>query len=164
MSSLVWAFALQILAFLVLFAEVMIPSFGILTVVALGLGAWSWYFIASGLPAAGIAAFAVADAVLVPLAAWYGLRRLGRSPVAHLTNVGAGDGLEASTLTLRSLVGREAVAETALRPSGKIRIDGDVHDARSEGEFVDRGAAVRIVSLRGAEFLIEKIQTPESST
>lgn len=157
MTSLIWASALQILAFLVLFAEVMIPSFGILTVVALGLGAWSWYFIVTGLPVAGLVSFAVADAILVPLAAWYGLRSLGRSPVSHLTNVGAGDGLEVSALTLRSLVGREAVAETALRPSGKIRIDGDVHEARSEGEFVERGVAVRIVSLRGAEFLVEKV-------
>jgi membrane-bound ClpP family serine protease len=152
-----WPIVLQIFAFAVLFAEVLIPSFGILTVIALGLGLWSWYFIVTELPTAGVTAFAIADAILIPLAVRFGFRYLGRSPVSHRTDVGTGSGLDDTIRALERHVGREAVADTALRPSGKIRIDGETYEAQAAGEFVDKGAALRIVALRGAEFLVEKI-------
>lgn len=152
-----WPIVLQIFAFAVLFAEVLIPSFGILTVIALGLGVWSWYFIVTELPTAGVTAFAIADAILIPLAVRFGFRYLGRSPVSHRTDVGTGSGLDDTIRALERYVGREAVADTALRPSGKIRIDGETFEAQAAGEFVDKGAPLRVVALRGAEFLVEKI-------
>jgi membrane-bound ClpP family serine protease len=148
---------LQVFAFAVLLAEVLIPSFGVLTLVAAGLGIWSWYLIVTGLPAAGITAFAIADAILIPLAVRYGFRMLGRSPVSHRTHVGTGSGLDDVSHALSALVGGEALTDTALRPAGKIRVGEDLYEARTAGEFVDKGAPVRIAALRGAEFLVEKI-------
>lgn len=156
--NIVWPVILQILAFAVLFAEVLIPSFGLLGLVAAGLGIWSWYFIVTGLPGAGVTAFAVADAILVPLAILYGFRYLGRSPVSHVTHVGTGSGMEDTTRVLSALIGSEAVTETALRPSGKVRVGDGIHEAQAAaGEFVEKGVNVRLVAVRGAEFLVEKI-------
>jgi membrane-bound ClpP family serine protease len=152
-----WPLVLQLFAFAVLFAEVLIPSFGLLTLMALALGAWSWYFIVTELPAGGVIGFAVADAILIPLAIRFGFRYLGRSPISHRTDVGTGSGLEDTTMALERHVGREAVADTALRPSGKIRIDGETYEAQTAGEFVDKGAVLRVTAVRGAEFLVEKI-------
>lgn len=153
-----WPAILQVFAFAVLFAEVLIPSFGILSLVALGLGIWSWYFIVTELPGAALVAFAVADAILVPLAVRQVFRYLGRSAVSHRTDVGVGSGLEETTRALEARVGREAVADSLLRPAGKIRIDGDLYEARTAGEFVERGATVRIVSVQGAEYLVEPVR------
>lgn len=147
---------LQVLALAVLFAEVLIPSFGVLGLVALGLGAWSWLVILDAFPASGVLAFAVADAVLVPLVVLGMFRYLGRSPVSHRADVGAGSGLDETERKLRALVGQTATAEIALRPAGKVRVGDDILEARSTGEFVEPGATVRITDVRGAELQVEK--------
>ena len=64
-----------------------------------------------------------------------------------------------TTRALAARTGREAVADSPLRPAGKIRIDGDLYEARTAGEFVERGAAVRIVAVHGAEYLVEAVRT-----
>jgi membrane-bound ClpP family serine protease len=155
--NFVWPIVLQFLAFAVLFAEVLIPSFGVLTLVALALGIWSWYFVVTEFSVAGIIAFALADAILVPLAVRQMFRYLGRSPVSHVTDVGTGSGLEEATHALEVHLGAVVEADTALRPAGKIRVGDDVYEARTAGEFVEKGARVRINAVRGAEFLVEKI-------
>jgi membrane-bound ClpP family serine protease len=155
--SYVWAMTLQVLAFAVLFAEVLIPSFGVLSVVALALGVWSWIVIVGTLPGGAVAGFAIADAVLVPLAVIYMFKYLGRSPVSHRTHVGIGSGLEEASGALEAHVGRVVIAGTSLRPAGKILLDGDVVEAQTAGDFVEKGASVRIHAVRGAGFLVEKI-------
>jgi membrane-bound ClpP family serine protease len=154
-----WPISLQALAFAVLFAEVLIPSFGVLSVVALGLGLWSWTVIVGTLPSGGVLAFALADLILVPLAAWQVFRYLGRSPVSHRTTVGTGSGLEESSRILEGQLGRFVTAETPLRPAGKIRLDGEIFEAQTAGEFVEKGGEVRLLAVRGAGFIVEKNQT-----
>ena len=43
------------------------------------------------------------------------------------------------------MVGRKGVAHTVLRPSGKIIIDGQLYDAFTRGEFIDKGSAVEVI-------------------
>jgi membrane-bound ClpP family serine protease len=152
-----WPLALQALAFAVLFAEVLIPSLGVLSLIALGLGIWSWVFIVSELPPLGITLFAIADAILIPVAIRYGFRFLGRSPVSHRSDVGVGSGLEDQTRVLEKHIGETAITESPLRPSGKVRVGDAVHEAHTAGEYVENGASVRLIAVRGAEFLVEKI-------
>ncbi len=159
-----WPILLQALAFAVLFAEVLIPSFGLLGVIALGLGAWSWYLILTGLPSGAMIAFAAADMLLVPIAIRYAFRYLGRSPVSHLSDVGPGSGLEEASGILRDKVGREAVAETALRPVGRIRLDDEVFEAQSTGEFIEAGAIVRLTSVSGTGFRVERSSRPTADS
>lgn len=159
-----WPLALQALAFAVLFAEVLIPSFGALGVLALGLGAWSWYFILAELPSGAKLAFAVADIILVPVAIRFAFRYLGKSPVSHRSDLGTGSGLEDMGRALTVHVGRVVVAETSLRPAGKVRFDDDVFEAHTAGEFVEKGGQVRLVAVRGSEFLVEKFNPEEGVT
>jgi membrane-bound serine protease (ClpP class) len=158
-----WPVALQLLAFAVFFAEILIPSFGALGAIAVGLGAWSWYFILAELPSGAKLAFAVADLLLVPLAVRFGFRYLGKSPVSHRSDLGAGSGLEDVSRELAAHVGRAGVAESFLRPSGKLRLDGAVYEARTAGEYVEQGAPVRIVAVDGGGFLVEKIKQEQHS-
>jgi membrane-bound serine protease (ClpP class) len=43
-----------------------------------------------------------------------------------------------------SLIGKSGVAQTVLRLSGKVSVEGNVYDAMSEGTFIDKGEKVRI--------------------
>jgi membrane-bound serine protease (ClpP class) len=45
-----------------------------------------------------------------------------------------------------ALLGKVGVARTVLRPAGKVAIDGKLYDVITEGEYIESGARVRVVS------------------
>jgi membrane protein implicated in regulation of membrane protease activity len=104
-----------------------------------------------------VTAFAITDMILVPILIRYGFRYLGRSPVSHRSDMGPGSGLEEKTRALQAHAGRTVITETALRPAGKVRFDGEIFEAETAGEFVEKGAEVRLTAARGSGFLVEKI-------
>jgi membrane-bound serine protease (ClpP class) len=63
-----------------------------------------------------------------------------------------------SSPSLTGLVGKEGLAATVLRPSGKVSVDGEIHDGISESGFVDKGTKVRIVRFENAQVYVEKTE------
>lgn len=55
-----------------------------------------------------------------------------------------------------SLVGALGEAVTDLRPTGKVRIDGSIHDGRSERTFIAPGAKVRVIRVEGFELVVRE--------
>lgn len=55
-----------------------------------------------------------------------------------------------------AMTGHTGVAVTALRPAGKVRIDGQIYDASSTGEYIDAGSSVRVVRYETAQIFVEK--------
>lgn len=55
------------------------------------------------------------------------------------------------------LVGRYGVAMTPLRPSGKIELDGRTLDVVTEGDSVDKGAAVQVVKVEGPSIVVAAV-------
>jgi membrane-bound serine protease (ClpP class) len=49
----------------------------------------------------------------------------------------------------RALTGKIGVADTTLRPSGRVEIEGAVYPAETEGSFVEAGRGVRVIRVRG---------------
>lgn len=43
------------------------------------------------------------------------------------------------------LIGKTGTAMTVLRPAGKVEINGEVHDAKAEVGFIEKGSKVRVV-------------------
>ncbi|HYG77137.1 MAG TPA: NfeD family protein [Planctomycetota bacterium] len=56
----------------------------------------------------------------------------------------------------QSLVGQQAVAETVLRPAGKIRIGGLTHDAVSEGPYIDAGTPVVVLRVNAGTLVVRQ--------
>lgn len=56
------------------------------------------------------------------------------------------------------LVGMTGVAYSDLRPNGKAEIDGKVIEVLAEGEFVDKGESVRVVSNDGMGVAVKRIE------
>jgi membrane-bound ClpP family serine protease len=54
-------------------------------------------------------------------------------------------------------VGSSADVDTDLRPTGRIRIGEEVFEAQTGGDYVAKGASVRIVSVNGSRFQVEKL-------
>ncbi|MDR1747116.1 MAG: nodulation protein NfeD [Tannerella sp.] len=57
----------------------------------------------------------------------------------------------------RGLEGREGVAVTVLRPSGKVAVDGTLYDSISESGFMEQGTHVRITRCENAQVYVERI-------
>jgi membrane-bound serine protease (ClpP class) len=54
-----------------------------------------------------------------------------------------------------SLRGKTGVAQTVLRPSGKVLIDGRMYDAYTRGDYIEKGAAVEVISDEGSTLKVK---------
>lgn len=59
--------------------------------------------------------------------------------------------------TIREMIGREGVADTILRPSGKVMIDDTVYDARSLTSYIDKGEKVMVVRFEHGQLYVKKV-------
>jgi membrane-bound serine protease (ClpP class) len=55
------------------------------------------------------------------------------------------------------VIGKTGVAQTVLRPSGKVMIEGKVYDAFSRGEFIDRGEKIEVIAIESSTLRVKKI-------
>ena len=53
-----------------------------------------------------------------------------------------------------SLIGKEGIVSTELKPAGHILVEGQVYQALSETGFVSKGATVKIVGGQGSHLLV----------
>ena len=56
------------------------------------------------------------------------------------------------------LKGKKGVAETVLRPSGKVSIEGHLYDAFTRGEYIEKGQTVEVLSATGASLQVKQIE------
>ena len=143
------------LVFLVL--EIITPTFGILVglgLVALGAAVVFCFSLSTMLGLAAIVLLVVAIpaylVLMVKLLPRSPLGRrlfLGTAPEATGTGTPEADHHE-------SLVGREGVTETTLRPSGAIRIDGRRVIATAESGMIEQGQTVRVVRAVGMNVVV----------
>lgn len=146
----------QALAFAVAFGEIVLPSFGLLAVLCAGLFAWSWQILIVNFGRGTCIAFGVADLILIPIFIGFAFKYLGKSPISHQSSLGSGSGLEDVDKELQRHVGVLAVVDASLRPTGRIRIGEDTYEASTTGDFVERGASVKVTAVVGSRFTVEK--------
>ena len=64
------------------------------------------------------------------------------------------EGFSSAAADLRFLIGQEGVAQTALRPAGKVAIGGNVYDVVSSGAFIASGKSVRVMEVQGNRIVV----------
>jgi len=148
----------QALAFAVAFGEIILPSFGLLAVLCAGLFAWSWQILLAHFGRGTCIAFGVADLILIPIFLRFAFTYLGKSPISHQTTLGSGSGLEGVDRELQRHVGAIALVDASLRPTGRIRIGEETYEASTAGDFVERGASVKVTAVSGSRFTVEKTE------
>jgi membrane-bound serine protease (ClpP class) len=55
-----------------------------------------------------------------------------------------------------NLIGKIGTVHSRLRPSGKIKLDGEIYDAYSRGEFLEQGEAIEVISTEGTSLRVKK--------
>ncbi|HET6243400.1 MAG: nodulation protein NfeD [Bacteroidetes bacterium] len=66
-------------------------------------------------------------------------------------------GYSSASAYSHTLIGREGTALTMLRPSGKVEVEGETHDATALTGFIEKGAAVKVLKYESAQLVVKKI-------
>ncbi len=130
------------------FAEIFLPSGGIIFVGAtlcVGYAIWQMFEIQ---PWAGGACLAVTAVYLFVLVRW-GIRRLSMAG-----NLGQETSTGSDVLAAGELVGSQGETETALRPAGVARFAGVSYDVVSNGDFLEAGARVVVADVSGNRIVV----------
>ena len=69
-------------------------------------------------------------------------------------SVPSGTSVPAGAFAADSLLHASGEAITDLRPTGKARICGDIHDVTTAGEFIERGKPVQVVRVPGDRVIV----------
>ncbi len=152
-----------LLAALLLFAaEVCTPTFGLLAVAALGCLAGAVYVCFTLSAVLGVVLI-VALIFFLPAYWVVMVKYLPRTPIGRLLQLTAkakraGEGTPEAG-TQETLVGRTAVAETILRPSGAIRVEGRRIIATAETGFIQKGATVKIIKAVGMNVVVREAKS-----
>lgn len=150
MGPLAWAFLLLLIAGSVVIVEMFVPSGGLLALLAIGLLTGSIVMAFMHEPWVGLL-WVVGTATGVPLmlsfaVRWWPRTSIGRKMMAVPRSA---EEMLPEGLDAEDLVGRVGTVKTPMMPSGMVLIDGQLHDAVSEGIPIEPGQTVRIIALRG---------------
>lgn len=151
--------ALVIAGLVLLMLEILTPSFGLLAAMAVAAlcgAVWVCYTIDSRLALVVLVVLLVGvPCYLVFMVRWLPTTALGqRLFLKRITHV-EGEAVPNAD-ELESMVGRTGTAETLLRPSGAIRVDGKRIIALSESGIIAKGQPVRIVRAGGSNVVVRK--------
>ncbi len=65
------------------------------------------------------------------------------------------EGFVSSSLE-QELLRKEGTVATELKPAGHVRIEGKVYQALSQGEFLEKGSIIEVVSIRGSHLIVKR--------
>jgi len=160
-STLILIVVLCLAAMALIVVEICTPFFGLVGVMAivsacvavyLAYGVHPLFGLVLGIVGLiGLPAYTIAAVKILPGTA------LGRKLHLHKSRTPPGQATpEADKLS--HLVGRKTTAETLLRPSGMIRVDGDRIVAQAESGMIEKGTEVEIIRAAGNHVVVRKVE------
>jgi membrane-bound serine protease (ClpP class) len=135
---------LQIAGTLAILAELLIPSFGLLTLAAIAFFAYSYHLVYQHSPSAIIILIAI-NLISIPAALIFVVKRLKKSKAASLSETIDGEGFVSPVE-----IGDEGVAITDLRPAGTAKIGDKQTDVYSDGGYLPKGTKIKVISVHNA--------------
>jgi membrane-bound ClpP family serine protease len=151
---------LQLVGVVVIIAEIILPSGGILSIVALSVFGYSLYIAFSEISKTVGFAFVAADLVLIPVLVIVGLKLLARSPVTLRKTLSREEGVSSQSSELESYVGTQGNAVTDLRPAGIAVIYGKRVDVVTRGEYLEKDSEIIVTAVTGNQIIVRKKDEP----
>lgn len=100
----------------------------------------------------------VALAVALPLSIWLGKKLFESTLFGGLalnTTEDTSEGFTVADSREQSMIGREGVAATILRPAGKITIDGRTYDAVAQIGYIEQGSPVTVIDYVNGSLVVK---------
>jgi len=166
MEPFIWPVLLLILGVALIFAEIFVPSGGLLSVLA-----------ACSIVASVVVAFTrgfatgtimlLVATVLVPVAIGAAVKWWPHTPLGKLILIKRPESEDevlpdTEQYHRDQLIGKDGVAKTDLLPSGDVRIEGRTYDALSNGMAINKGQAVRVVDVHTQRLVVRPLADSEA--
>lgn len=141
-------------------SEVFLPTYGILGVVGLLIGAWGLMGQTADI---GDAVVDLTIGVVVGIVAFYILVKLGyRIPfndqIVLNTSLNRERGYQSQSVSVADYVSQEAITLTPLRPTGKATFsDGNILEVMSDNEVIGSDEQVVVVRIRNNQLLVRRV-------
>jgi len=155
-DSLFLPIVLQLAGIVVIIAEIILPSGGILSIAALGLFGYSLFIVFNEISNTVGFAFVAADLVLIPVLVIVGLKLLARSPVTLRKTLSRKEGVSSQSSELDSYIDMEGTAVTDLRPAGIAVINGKRVDVVTRGEYFEKDSVILVIAVTGNQIIVRK--------
>ena len=55
------------------------------------------------------------------------------------------------------LIGKVAVTDSELNPSGTVLIDNEIYEVKTDGEYVEAGRGVRVTRVHGKKIFVRRV-------
>jgi membrane-bound ClpP family serine protease len=152
---------LTIVTAVVFVLEIITPSFGVLAIVGLcSYSAAVFFAFRVGMLMGFL--ILLAGIVGTPLYLYAVVKILPRSPIGRRLFLKAppaatNDAVPTAS-NLAELVGKTGTAETYLRPSGVVKIEGRRVDARAERDMIDKGESVTVIRAGGTDVVVRRAE------
>ena len=151
--------ALVIAGLVLLMLEILTPSFGLLAAMAVAAmcgAVWVCYTIDPRLGTGMLVGLIVGvPFYLAFMVRWLPTTAFGQRLFLKRTTHDEGEAIPDAD-ELEAMVGHTGTAETLLRPSGAIRVDGKRIIALSESGIIPKGQPVKIVRAGGSNVVVRK--------
>lgn len=141
-------------------SEVFLPTYGILGVVGLLIGAWGLMGQTADI---GDAVVDLTIGVVVGIVAFYILVKLGYSipfndQIVLNTSLNRERGYQSQSVSVADYVLQEAMTLTPLRPTGKATFsDGNILEVMSDNEVIGSDEQVVVVRIRNNQLLVRRV-------
>ena len=141
--------------------EICTPTFGVLGVAALGCLIGAAYAAFTISPVFGFVLIAV-FVVGMPVFLYWAVKVIPNTPFGQRLALrrkpaACGEGTPEAD-GLARLVGIETTADTVLRPSGTVRVEGRRIVAQAESDFIEKGAKVKIIRAAGTHVIVREVE------
>ena len=99
------------------------------------------------------------------LSLWLGKKLLTTPALGNLaltSDLKTEDGFIGVESRPKELIGKTGIADSVLRPSGKVIIDDEIYDAKSEFGLIDKGSKIKVIRYETGQVYVVKISDPET--
>jgi membrane-bound serine protease (ClpP class) len=158
-KNIILPIILQLAGAVVIIAEIIIPSGGILAILAIGLVGYSLYIVFDTISAPAGFIFVAADIIMLPVLIIVGIKLLAKSPVTLRKELSSKNGVTSQSHELDEYIGKKGTAITDLRPSGTALISSKRVDVVSRGEYIDKNSKITVSSVTGNQIIVIEIST-----
>ncbi len=147
---------LQFVGVAIIMAEVLIPSGGLLAILAIVLFGYSLFSVFTGISTQMGVGFVLADLVIIPVTVYFAFKALAKSPVTLRKRLSSELGVSVQDKDLEQHIGKEGIAVTDLRPSGMAMIANERIDVVTEGNYLAKDSPLIVVTVTGNQIIVKE--------
>lgn len=156
MNGLTYPIVLQVVGVAIIIAEIIIPSGGIISILAALVFGYSIYMAFTGFsPGIGML-FVLADMIIIPVFVYVGLRMITKSPVTLNTTLSRESGIVSQDPELAGYAGKQGISKTDLRPAGFAIIEGKRVDVVTRGEYLSKDTPIVVHAVTGNQIIVRQ--------